>query len=304
MISRVGVTVLVALSFGASSAQAQRPVRTRTAPFITTSSSARYQVVVQESPVGSEATKQLKVSCPAGRMALAGGWAVLDGTGAILDGNATYSEPTWDAGAWQVNAQNVSAYSATWKLRVRAICGSTDPTFGYEVAAQESAVGSEALKQLSLRCSSGKTALGAGWAVLDATGAILEGRTTYLEPAYDASGWMANAQKVSTFTPTWKLRVRELCATATSTAGYEVVVRESPLGNEATKQLQASCPTGKQALGAGWAVVDGSGATLEGRATYAEPAWDASGWTVNAQKVSTFAPTWKLRLRMVCASSS
>jgi hypothetical protein len=297
MMSRVGPTVLLALFVCTGSTLAQRPTKK------VSTSGARYEVVVLESAIGSEPTKQLQVSCSAGRKALAAGWAVLDGTGAILDGNATYSEPTYDASAWLVNAQKVSTYSATWKLRVRVICGSTDTAFGYEVAVQESAVGSEAAKQLQLSCPAGKKALGSGWSVLDPTGAILEGRATYLEPSYDASGWTVNAQKVSTFSATWKLRVREICGSATSAAGYEVVVQESAVGSESTKQLQASCPAGKKALGAGWSVLDATGAILEGRATYFEPAYDASGWMVNAQKVSTYAPTWKLRVRMMCATA-
>jgi hypothetical protein len=305
-VSRVGPIVLLALSVCAGAVLAQeRPIKKVTKSTTPTSPpAARYEVVVQESAVGSEATKQLQVSCPAGKKALAAGWSVLDATSAILDGNATYSEPAYDASSWLVNAQKVSTYAATWKLRMRVICGTADAAAGYEVAVQESAVGGEAAKQLALSCPAGKRALGSGWSVLDGTGAILEGRATYAEPTYDASGWMVNAQKVSTFSATWKLRLREVCGTATTAAGYEVVVRESTIGSEATKQLQASCPAGKKALGAGWSVLDGTGAILEGRATYFEPAYDASGWMVNAQKVSTYAPTWKLRLRMVCASAA
>ena len=61
------------------------------------------------------------------------------------------------------------------------------------------------------RILSGKQALGAGWSVLDATGAILEGRATYFEPTYNASGWMVNAEKISTFASNWKLRLRVVC---------------------------------------------------------------------------------------------
>lgn len=302
MISRVGLLLSVALPVCAASLPGQRPPKKVASPTPTVTT-ARYEVVVQESPVGSEPMKQLQVSCPGGRKALAAGWAVLDGTSAILDGNATYSEPTWDASGWMVNARNASSFTTTWKLRVRVVCGSGDASSGYEVAVAESAVGSEPTKQAQLSCPAGKRGLGAGWAALDGTSAILEGLATYSEPSYDASGWMANAQKLSTYAPTWKLRLREVCGTVTSASGHEVVVRETAVGSEPSKQLQASCPAGKKALGAGWAALDPTGATLEGRATYAEPAWDASGWMVNAQKLSSFASTWKLRIRMICASA-
>jgi hypothetical protein len=318
MTSRIRPKTLFALLVAAGSMLAQKPVQrpgpgqsvARPAPAgvaavpAATAAGPRYEVVIRESTVGSEPTKQLQVSCPAGRKAVGAGWAVLDPTGAILDGNATYFEPAYDASGWLVNAQKVSTFSATWKLRVRVICGSADGAAGYEVAVRESTVGSEPVKQLALSCPAGKKAMGSGWSVLDATGAILEGRATYQEAAYDASGWLVNAQKVSTFSPTWKLRVRTVCGAAAYAGGNEVVVRESALGSEPTKQLQATCPAGKKALGAGWSVLDATGAILEGRATYFEPAYDASGWMVNAQKVSTFSPTWKLRVRMMCGTAA
>ncbi len=69
-----------------------------------------------------------------------------------------------------------------------------------------------------------------------------------------------------------------------------------------TKQLQVDCPEGKKALGAGWSVLDPTSAILDGRATYFQPAFDGSHWLVNAQNRSTFAPDWKLRVRVICAA--
>ena len=87
-------------------------------------------------------------------------------------------------------------------------------------------------------------------------------------------------------------------------ADYEVVVGETPVDATATKQLQVDCPEGKLALGAGWSVLDPTGAILDGRATYFQPAFDGSHWLVNAQNRSAFAPDWKLRVRVICASVS
>ncbi len=84
-------------------------------------------------------------------------------------------------------------------------------------------------------------------------------------------------------------------------SGYEVVVGETPVNSDATKQLRVTCPEGKKALGAGWGVLDPTGAILDGRATYFQPAFDGTSWLVNAQNKSGFAPEWKLRVRVVCA---
>jgi hypothetical protein len=86
--------------------------------------------------------------------------------------------------------------------------------------------------------------------------------------------------------------------------GYQVVVKESPLDATASKQVNAACPTGKRALGAGWSVLDPTSAILDGTATYFEPAYDGAGWLVNAQKNSTFSPQWKLRVRLICATAT
>ncbi len=85
-------------------------------------------------------------------------------------------------------------------------------------------------------------------------------------------------------------------------SGYEVVVGETAVDNTPAKQLQVDCPDGKKALGAGWGVLDPTDAILEGRATYFQPAFDGSHWLVNAQNDSAFAPDWKLRVRVLCAS--
>lgn len=87
-------------------------------------------------------------------------------------------------------------------------------------------------------------------------------------------------------------------------SGYEVVVGETAVDNTTVKQLRVDCPAGKKTLGAGWSVLDPTSAILEGQATYSEPAFDGSHWLANAKNNSTFAPSWKLRLRVICASVS
>jgi hypothetical protein len=87
---------------------------------------------------------------------------------------------------------------------------------GYQIVVGETPVNNTAQKQLSVKCPSGKKATGAGWSVLDPTSAILEGESTYSEPAFDGSSWMVNAKNKSTFSPKWKLRVRLICAVISS----------------------------------------------------------------------------------------
>jgi len=85
-------------------------------------------------------------------------------------------------------------------------------------------------------------------------------------------------------------------------AGYEVVLRESALDTTAIKQVTAACPAGKRAVGAGWAVVNNTGAILDGQAVYSMPAYDGSSWMVNARRLTTGSGPWRLQVRVICVS--
>jgi hypothetical protein len=84
-------------------------------------------------------------------------------------------------------------------------------------------------------------------------------------------------------------------------SGYEIVVAETPVNSDATKQLEIKCPGNKRAIGAGWSVEDPTSAILEGEATYFQPGYDGKSWLVNAKNKSTFAPNWKLKVMCICA---
>ncbi len=79
----------------------------------------QYQVVAGETAVDTVPVKQLRVACPVGKKAFGAGWSVLDETGAILDGQATYFQPASDGSYWLVNAAYIGL---KWKLRVQVIC--------------------------------------------------------------------------------------------------------------------------------------------------------------------------------------
>ncbi|MCY7312768.1 MAG: hypothetical protein LH491_03865 [Pseudoxanthomonas sp.] len=81
-----------------------------------------YEIVVAQTDANPSASKQLRADCPPGKQVLGAGWSVLDNTDAILDGTATYFEPSFDGTHWLTNARNNSAFAAEWKLRVRLIC--------------------------------------------------------------------------------------------------------------------------------------------------------------------------------------
>ncbi|WP_299977893.1 hypothetical protein [uncultured Pseudoteredinibacter sp.] len=85
-------------------------------------------------------------------------------------------------------------------------------------------------------------------------------------------------------------------------AAYEIVTGETDLSDAPfEQQLIVKCPEGKRALGAGWAVLDKTGAIKQGRVSYFMPSYDGSGWMINASDDSDWLGAWKIRLRVMCA---
>ncbi|GJL92459.1 hypothetical protein [Hyphococcus sp.] len=86
-----------------------------------------YEIVTGETALDATPVKQLIVTCPKTKKALGAGWAVLDKTDAILDGQALTNQPAYDGSHWLVNAKNESAFAKEWKLKVWVTCAKTNP---------------------------------------------------------------------------------------------------------------------------------------------------------------------------------
>lgn len=112
---------------------------------------------------------------------------------------------------------------------------------------------------------------------------------------------MSEFKKATLSTIAVAVAMTALPAAAAGISGYEVVTQETAIDSSLEKQLQIDCPAGKYALGAGWAAVDKTGASLEGSATLSLPSWDGSGWIFNVRNITSYEPNWKLRARIICA---
>lgn len=260
-----------------------------------------YLVVSAETSVTTATSKIQSVGCPVGTKALGAGWAALDSTNAIYNNFiATYSEPNFDGASWTTRAKILSAGAPSWKLRISVLCGAASALTGYEVHSAETAVSTVTVQHLDHACPTGKRAVGAGWSVLDATSAILEGAASYFEASFDGASWSVRAKKLSTFTASWKLRSRVVCVNQTALPGYEVVFSESAVNTVAIKQLGTPCPAGKTATGAGWAALDSTSAILDGSGHYSMPSYNGTSWLTTVRNNSGFSPSWKLRVRAIC----
>ena len=75
-----------------------------------------YTILSEETVVDTFPIKQLQVDCPTGMKAFGAGWSVLDVTGVILDGEATYFQPSFDGSHWLTNAKSQAGSNRPWKI--------------------------------------------------------------------------------------------------------------------------------------------------------------------------------------------
>ena len=179
--------------------------------------------------------------------------------------------------------------------------GGAPAPLSIQVVDGRSTATSTTFAQVSPACPSPKTAIGAGWQLLTSGLVADDGYLTYSLPAYDGSSWLVNASPVNSSTP-WMLDVSLECATVT---GYQLVTVTSPLDATTPKSITATCPAGKQALGAGWGVLNSTAAILEGTALQFQLAADGTSWTVAASSLAgTSDDPWELRETVICAPAS
>jgi hypothetical protein len=88
-------------------------------------------------------------------------------------------------------------------------------------------------------------------------------------------------------------------------SGYEIVQDYSELNYNDHKQVIVYCPSGKMALGAGWAVLNEDNEYLIQWRPHdgvdSEPRFQGDGWNVNVRILEPPPEAWKLRVRVICA---
>lgn len=256
----------------------------------------RYQVVTATGPLTTAADQQVIATCPKGTVALGGGHAGIESTGAYVAAYAQASAPLSSA-RWLVKGHFDQAAATPWRLRVRVLCGAAPAGFTWAVV--DSALDATPSKQVAPACPAGQVGLGGGFAILDGGGGFLPGESTYAMPAWDGASWLVNGA-AAPGTAAWKLRGYAICASAAALPGYQVVTVSSPLDSQPQQQVAPTCPAGTATTGGGWGVVDATGAILTGHGHELEPLYDGTGWLTTAENRSGFAPTWQLQGRAIC----
>jgi hypothetical protein len=254
------------------------------------------EILTFTSPVHTDTFAQVIASCPAGKAALGAGWAVKNTANAVIPGMVTAFHNLQGGEQWMVNGRP-RTLPASWQLEVTVLCGVVPD---YETVLVETAVNSTALKTLTATCPTGKVVLGAGWGVLNSAGAFLTGEAFRSQPA-NTTGWLVEASNLSTFAPTWKLRVLAICASTVNVPGYQQITANSPLVTGTSQQVSASCPASKRALMGGYTALDAAGAVVP-NAVATSARFNGLGW-ISEMTVPT-ATNFRVRSRLQCATAN
>ena len=246
----------------------------------------------QGSFLSSNSSLTVAAACPAGTVAVGGGWSA--GTDSAT--RVRSSTPLPGGAGWTVTATNARLLGASIFLRPFAICV-TAPQ-GYALVSTAGSLQSQETNSVEAVCpSTTHVATGGGSAT---TSAEVHGfsQQIVLQPAperYRVAG------RSSLLLPGQSdFSAAALCADFTQVPGRELVLSPTvQVGPGSRATLSADCPVGKSALhGAVMSLASGL-VTLE-----SFPVNGATGWSAQAHNPAIFGGTLSARLQLVCASAA
>ncbi|WP_155336934.1 hypothetical protein [Acrocarpospora corrugata] len=208
------------------------------------------RVIVADSSENDSRDKGVEVACPSGKRVI--------GTGADISGGVGGSViidqviPTVDT----VSAYGVETPDGTeapWTIRVWAVCASPH---GTTYTRSQSTTSHPNPKFLALSCHPGDWLLGSGYQLEGARGNV---SVTELVPTLTGVS-VDTKENHRGYAADYYLRVFAICA-EDAPAGLQVVSEESEESSE-DKGSVAFCPSGKQALSAGFSIPGAAGETV------------------------------------------
>lgn len=260
-----------------------------------------YQTVTEYSNNDSAATKGRTVSCPPFTNALGGGVSTSGADGSVA---ITMTRPTGGppATAWRGEAQEISATTATWQLRVDVICGEVP---GYRNLSLTGPSLVDADQSATLGCPDGTFLIGGGAAISGASlgQALMSSHEILPFPPGTPRLWSTRARDngATTSSSAWNMEVDAICI---DVKGIEVVNAASPLDGLSPKESTVNCPTGKYPISGGAAI--GGNLGIDGGLRFSRPKDDVSGgppvgWIASGQSDSSL---WSLVASVACAPIS
>lgn len=267
----------------------------------------RLSVVEQESALDSEAVKNVRAACPAGRVVYGGGASLV------------YRSPVSDqvklhavipfktsAGTYGISATAGEAFSygLGWSLRVRALCGQALPGYGF--VTKQSVNSSAEYKDAFANCGDGRVPVAVGGSVsADRVGnPRLSFQGTSLRESTAVPGGVlvgAHGREASAgYEGVWTAVVRAVCVNKPN--GYRIAARSSAPDAGAYKGVNApACPSGTQVYGAAGRVLFSPAYKQLVQLDPLPPTLGASVTGARERGTSETA-TWGLTAAAICAS--
>jgi hypothetical protein len=162
-----------------------------------------------------------------------------------------------------------------------------------QIVQASSAFDSVDWKQVTAHCPSGTIAF-AGGANVDGDGPIVVHQS--LPQGDPPSSWIALAQERSIHQESWSVTSWAHCATVED---YELVSEQSASNSSNTKEVAATCPPGKVAIGGGGGIFLFSPELV---LTFAGKV--SQSWRVEARELPVTSANWILRSSVSCAPDS
>jgi hypothetical protein len=232
--------------------------------------------------------KSAFAACPAGKQLTGVGGELGGGGGEVVLNGLTPQGGLQDM--LVSGFEDEDGTSANWFTRAFAICA----------AASERVVGGSATDSVSPKsatafCPAGKQVTGAGAEIDGGGGEVvlddlipLPGQSVFVTGFEDETGFASN----------WFLRAYAICATPLP--GLEVVSNSSPTDSSFSKAVTATCPAGKQVVGAGGGLFNGDGQVVLDAAV---PFSDLSAVAaIGIEDESGYADNWSVTAHAVCAN--
>jgi hypothetical protein len=228
--------------------------------------------------------------CPAEKRVIGAAAHVVGGSGQVV---LKAIVPVAGLGsATATAAEDQDGYAGDWSVTVHALCAVAPP--GLERVSATSA-GTSTNKSATASCPAGKRVLGTGGEIAAAGGEVA---LDDILPNGPLSSVGVQGSEDEDGTPAaWTVTAYAICGAAV--AGLERQLGESPTDSEPAKTASAHCSPGKQVIGAGAQLVDGSGRLLSAIAVF--------GSEVNARGIEDedgTATDWQVRAFAICAGTA
>lgn len=253
-------------------------------------------VVTDISPTSSVHTKGVFVPCPSGTVVVGGGGTVSNGSNRVHL-NALFADE-FGNGFWAGAAEiRPGDYTATWRVRVYAICGpeSLNPLY----LSHQSLANNGPHQQVQVECPRGMNLVSVGASIDEQQNYVMIDDMEALSDLRTANIWAVNREDPAPHA--WTATAFGVCVNQFAIAGLERIESTSA-SNFLVKDHTTRCPRGKQLYGLGAAKLNAGGHALY-QTLQPQPQNSPDWATALVRPDPTGAPkAWSVKVQALCAT--